>query len=86
MLAPEQEPALGATWDQTLAGVFARACSACHLPDGVSGTDLSTPEGWQSERAVIRDRVLVGRTMPPEGHALSDADRASIAAWATGGR
>ena len=78
----DPEPALGAVWNQSLAAVFARACSACHLPNGESGTDLSTAEGWQSERAMIRDRVLVRRTMPPQGHALAEADRVAIAVWA----
>ncbi len=78
----EPEPGLSAAWGSTLAPIFARSCSSCHLPDGVSGTDLSTPEGWQSERATIRDRVVVRHTMPPEGHALTETDRAAIAAWA----
>jgi hypothetical protein len=46
---------------------------------------LSTAEAWQSERAEIRDRVVKQRSMPPEGHALSEADRAAIAAWAGSG-
>jgi mono/diheme cytochrome c family protein len=78
----EPEASLAAAWMGGLAGVFARSCAACHLADGVSGTDLSTPEAWQSERAAIRDRVVIHGTMPPEGHALSDADRAAIAEWA----
>jgi hypothetical protein len=78
------EPALVATWSQTLAPIFARACAGCHLADGISGTDLSNAEAWQSERSMIKERVVVGRTMPPEGHALSDADREAIRAWAEG--
>lgn len=77
----DAEPALAAVWSSRLAPIFARACAACHLPNGVSGTDLSTAEGWQSERAEIADRVLRSRTMPPEGHPLSDEDRAAIDAW-----
>ncbi len=72
-----------ATWSSTLAPVFARACATCHMPNGVSGTDLSTSSAWQSEREAIRQRVVVSRAMPPEGHPLSDADRAAIAAWAS---
>jgi len=78
----EAEPALATTWTTTLAPIFARVCSACHQPNGTSGTDLSTAEAWESERATIRDRVVLTRTMPPQGHALSDADREAIGAWA----
>jgi mono/diheme cytochrome c family protein len=77
----EAEPALASAWSSQLAPIFARACSGCHLPNGVSGTDLSTAEGWQSERAEIADRVVKSRSMPPEGHPLSEADRAAIGAW-----
>jgi len=78
----EAEPALATTWTTTLAPIFARVCSACHQPNGSSGTDLSTAEAWESERAAIRERVVLSRTMPPQGHPLSDADREVIRAWA----
>jgi hypothetical protein len=77
----DPEAALGPRWSSSLAPVFARACASCHLPGGISGTDLSSPEAWHSERAAIRRRVVDTRTMPPEGHELSDADRAAIRAW-----
>jgi hypothetical protein len=77
----DPESALGVTWSATLGAIFARACAACHLPGGVSGTDLSTAEGWQSERRAIHDRVVDGKTMPPEGHPLSEPDRTAIRAW-----
>ena len=68
-------------WETTIAPVFARSCSACHLADGVSGTDLSTAAGWQEERANIRERVLERRSMPPAGHPLSEEDRDAIRKW-----
>lgn len=68
----------------TLGPVFARACAACHLPGGESGTDLSNLKAWQGERKEINGRVLDDHTMPPQGHALSDADRAAIRAWVDG--
>jgi hypothetical protein len=77
----EPETALGVTWSSMLAPIFARSCSSCHLPGGVSGIDLSTAEGWQSERGAIHARVVASKTMPPEGHPLPDADRAAIQAW-----
>jgi mono/diheme cytochrome c family protein len=77
----DPEPALANAWQGTLAPVFARSCSSCHLPSGPSGTDLSSAEAWQTERSAIRERVVVTKTMPPEGHVLSDADRAAIAGW-----
>jgi mono/diheme cytochrome c family protein len=78
----DPEPALAATWKSSLAPVFARVCASCHQPGGSSGTDLSTAEAWESERQAIRERVVVTRTMPPEGHPLTDADRDAIRAWA----
>jgi hypothetical protein len=68
-------------WDSSIQPIFARSCATCHLPGGVSGTDLSTSTAWNSERANIHDRVVVHQTMPPQGHVLSDADRNAIRAW-----
>jgi hypothetical protein len=82
----DQAGAVGSTWSSTIAPVFARSCAACHLPNGVSGTDLSTFTAWQTERDAIRQRIVVTRSMPPEGHPLSEADRAAIAAWVSGWR
>jgi hypothetical protein len=81
----DPEPALAVTWNTTLSPIFAKVCSSCHQPNGSSGTDLSTPEAWESERQAIRARVVVSRNMPPEGHPLSDADRHAIEAWVGGG-
>jgi hypothetical protein len=78
----DPEPALATTWSSTLAPIFARDCATCHLPNGVSGTDLSTAGAWQAERAAIDERVVVRRSMPPEGHPIPDADREAIRAWA----
>ena len=69
-------------WSSTLAPIFARVCASCHGPNGVSGVDLSKAAEWDAERDAIRARVVESKTMPPEGHTLSDTDRASIAAWA----
>jgi mono/diheme cytochrome c family protein len=80
----DAEPSLSVRWSTTLSPIFARSCAGCHLPGGVSGTDLSTAEAWHSERPAIRDRVVVTKTMPPEGHPLSDADRDAIKAWTEG--
>lgn len=68
-------------WDETIAPVFQRSCSACHLPGGSSGLDLSTREAWALRRAPIRQRVIVDRSMPPAGHALADPDREAIERW-----
>jgi hypothetical protein len=80
----DPEPALAAAWNGTLSPIFARVCSSCHQPSGSSGTDLSSAEAWESERQEIRDRVVVTKTMPPEGHPLSKEDRQAIAAWVGG--
>lgn len=69
------------SWSDGIQPIFARSCAGCHLPGGVSGTDLSTNDAWISERDEIRDRVVSQRSMPPPGHPLSDADRDAIRAW-----
>jgi hypothetical protein len=71
----------GDAWERTIAPIFARSCSACHLADGISGTDLSTAAAWQDERAAIRERVVERRSMPPPGHPLTEEDRDAIRAW-----
>ena len=76
--APE---ASATTWAREIAPAFGRACVSCHLPDGISGTDLSTIAAWEEKRAQIRARVVDARSMPPEGHPLSEADRAAIRRW-----
>ena len=73
-----------AAWSAAVGPVFARSCADCHAPGGVSGTDLSTPEAWARERDAIRERVVVRRSMPPDGHPLSEADRQAIRAWLDG--
>ena len=78
-------PAPGISWGANVAPVFARSCASCHQPNGVSGVDLSTESAWQSKRSLIRERVLVAHTMPPQGHPLSDADREAIHTWIEGG-
>lgn len=81
--APAAAPsAVGAqAWSAQIRPVFARACSACHLPGGSAGVDLSTFERWEAARDTLRRRVVQTRSMPPQGHPLSDADRAAIEAW-----
>lgn len=74
-------PSPEVVWQGTIQSVFARACASCHLPGGVSGTDLSTSEDWMKEKSAIHERVVVKKTMPPAGHSLSDADRDAIRAW-----
>ena len=77
----EAEPSVAAFWSTALAPVFARSCSGCHLANGEAGVDLSTAEAWESKRTKIRERVVERRSMPPQGHPLSDADREAIRAW-----
>jgi mono/diheme cytochrome c family protein len=74
-------PGASSTWPSTIAPIFARSCAGCHQANGESGIDLSNARAWEQRRAVIRDRVVVQRSMPPRGHALSDADRDAIRAW-----
>ncbi|WP_437723044.1 c-type cytochrome [Sorangium sp. So ce861] len=67
----------GPAWGD-IAPVFDRACARCHRPRGEGGVDLSTRAAWASLREAIARRVVEERTMPPPGHALSEADRARI--------
>ena len=78
----ETELPSAASWEATIGPIFARSCTPCHLATGVSGTDLSTADAWQRERARIDERVVRRHSMPPEGHPLSDADRDAIRVWA----
>lgn len=71
----------GQAWGALIAPVFARACAKCHQANGISGTDLSNERAWAAKRALIRERVLVQKTMPPDPKSLGDADRAAIEAW-----
>ena len=74
-----QDPA----WQARIDPIFQRSCARCHRPGGSADLDLSTAAAWRDERSEIVQRVLVSRTMPPEGTVLSDADRATLAAWLT---
>lgn len=71
-------------WDDTAAPVFRRACASCHGRGGEAGVDLSNAQAWERARDRIRRRVVVDRTMPPAGRALSDADREAIRAFLEG--
>ncbi len=77
------DAALGplAQWEQTVGPVFARACAECHRPGGSAGIDLSTLESWEGRRALLRERVIARRSMPPAGHTLDEADRAALGRW-----
>ncbi len=74
-------PAQEATWQQTIAPVFARACASCHGSSASSGIGLGDRGAWQTRKDLIRQRVLVERSMPPAGASLTDADRAAVARW-----
>jgi mono/diheme cytochrome c family protein len=71
-------------WQKTVLPTFTRLCSLCHLPGGTSGIDLSTYPTWASRRALINQRVLVGKPtpMPPSGAGKLTADeQAALQAW-----
>jgi len=77
----DPEPEVAKAWHTSLSTVFARSCASCHQANGPAGVDLSNAEAWHSHRTAIRERVIVSRTMPPQGHELTDADRAAVKAW-----
>jgi mono/diheme cytochrome c family protein len=72
-------------WEASIRPIFRTACVECHRPEGKSGVDLSSAAAWLLARDEIRERVVVRRTMPPAGRALSEESRAAIAAWLRSG-
>jgi mono/diheme cytochrome c family protein len=80
-LVPDRSSPAEARWQETIAPIFARACTPCHRPDGRAAVDLSTSGAWLSAGDDILQRVAIDRTMPPVGHPLSEDDRAAIRAW-----
>ena len=74
-------PSEQARWSTIIAPAFARSCAACHLPGGRAGLDLSVPAAWETNRAAILQRVVVAKTMPPDGRPMLESDRAAVKAW-----
>ncbi len=74
-------PTTRGAWSDVIAPVFARACAGCHAPDGTAGIDLSKEGAWRTKHDLLHQRVVVDHDMPPQGHSLSDADRATLRAW-----
>lgn len=74
-------PADDPRWAAEIAPIYQRVCARCHGPGGDAGVDLSTAAAWRAERTELVHRVVETRTMPPAGTSLSDADRATLAAW-----
>ena len=74
-----KEPVDGADqvlWQKTVLPIFTRLCSLCHLPGGSSGIDLSTYPSWAARRALVNQRVIIGKPspMPPAGAGKLTAD------------
>lgn len=69
------------SWQEAIAPVFSRACASCHGSSASSGIALGDAAAWKNRKDLIRQRVLVERSMPPAGASLTDADRAAIARW-----
>jgi mono/diheme cytochrome c family protein len=66
-----------------MGSVFARSCARCHSPGGEAGVDLSTSAAWDAHKAAILKRVVVARSMPPDGApGMPEADRAAVKRWA----
>jgi mono/diheme cytochrome c family protein len=81
-LVPDRASPAEARWDETIRPIFDRGCAGCHRPDGRAGVDLSSAAAWLGGREEILQRVVIGRTMPPAGHPLSEDDRSAVRAWA----
>jgi mono/diheme cytochrome c family protein len=68
-------------WEQEIRPIFVRRCSACHLPRGGAGVDLSSYEAWSLRRTKLRERVVDKQEMPPYGAPMSAEERTTIASW-----
>lgn len=71
-------------WRKNVLPMFGRLCAVCHLPGGSAGIDMSTYDTWTSRRAVVQQRVVVGKPtpMPPAGAgALTAAETAALKEW-----
>lgn len=69
-----------ARWEREVRPIFTRLCSLCHLPGGSASIDLSTYRSWASRRALLEQRVLLGKPspMPPAGAGTLTPDEAAI--------
>ena len=52
-------------WQATIAPVVGRTCVKCHTAGGVAGLELTTEAAWRTNKARIRERVIVRGDMPP---------------------
>lgn len=71
-------------WRKDVLPMFSRLCSVCHLPGGSAGIDLSTYASWASRRALMEQRVIVGKPlpMPPAGAGkLTAEETAALQGW-----
>ncbi len=69
------------SWEQMIRPLVARDCVPCHLKEGEAGLDLTSSAAWRRHRADVRRCVVIDKTMPPDGHPISDADREMLRAW-----
>lgn len=69
-------------WNKSIQPIFARSCTPCHLPNGSSGTNLSSYGLWDDKRETIAFKVFgdatTPGTMPPAGYPLSATDKTAI--------
>jgi hypothetical protein len=85
------------TFSKDVAPIFQKSCQGCHHPDSIAPMSLMTYEEARPWARSIR-RKVVAREMPPwhieknigiqkfkDDISLSDAEIATIAAWADGG-
>lgn len=72
-----------AAWEQDVQPIFHAACTPCHLPGGLANVVLSTYDTWVLRRDALKMHVIDKKDMPPSKTDLSDADRATLAAWIT---
>jgi mono/diheme cytochrome c family protein len=70
-----------AMWMADVQPVYQNVCVSCHAPGGSAGIDLSTYGRWVERKALIRERVVEMKNMPPKPRELTPDQVAAIQRW-----
>lgn len=70
-----------AMWMTDVQPVYQTVCVSCHAPGGSAGIDLSTYGRWVERKALIRERVVDMKNMPPKPRELTPEQITAIQRW-----
>jgi mono/diheme cytochrome c family protein len=68
-------------WTAEILPIYQTVCQACHSPTGSARIDLSSYSKWMDRRAVIRERIVEKKTMPPLPTTLTPEQIDAIRRW-----